>query len=152
MMKNEKSMTAFFAEVAKVQKINIDQIVLPPSFLLMKGEFTSFDVAEQSLQIRFPVLESYLNPYQTMQGGMIAAAIDNVIGPLSMAVAEANMTRNLEVKYHRPITMQDNYIYVRANYLGCEKKFLVFEAVAENEQGLKLASAKAKHWQITRKI
>jgi len=34
-----------------------------------------------------------------MQGGMIAAAVDNTIGPLSFLVAAPNVTRRLEMKY-----------------------------------------------------
>jgi len=71
----------------------------PPVFALMKGEFVELDLDAGLLSARFPVLESYLNPYGSMQGGMIAAAVDNTLGPLSVLVAPPNVTRRLEVKY-----------------------------------------------------
>ena len=38
-----------------------------------------------------------------MQGGMIAAAVDNIVGRLSMLIAPPNFTRNLEMKYKKAI-------------------------------------------------
>ena len=78
----------------------------PPVFVSMQAEVVAFDPEEASLTVRFPVLEKDLNPYHTMQGGMIAAAIDNTLGPLSMLVAPPNVTRQLEVTYSRPITLE----------------------------------------------
>ena len=50
----------------------------PPIFAAMKGEFLKFDQDAGYLAAQFPVLENYLNPYGSMQGGMIAAAVDNL--------------------------------------------------------------------------
>ena len=49
-----------------------------------------------------------------MQGGMTMAAIDNAVGPLSMLVAPLNVTRNVESKPLKPISMELEYIFVKA--------------------------------------
>ena len=71
----------------------IDDFLLPPpSFTVMQCEIIAYDEKHKSLIIKLPVLEQWLNPYGTMQGGMIDAAIDNAVGPLSLLIAPLNMT------------------------------------------------------------
>jgi len=77
----------------------------PPSFEIMQCEIIDFNEVKKSLITKLPVLEQWQNPYGTMQGGMIDAAIDNAVGPLSMLVASANMTRTIETKLIKAITM-----------------------------------------------
>ena len=63
-----------------------------------------------------------------MQGGMIAAAVDNIVGPLSMLIAPPNFTRNLEMKYKKAINSDLNYITVITKFVQKRKRFLYFEA------------------------
>jgi acyl-coenzyme A thioesterase PaaI-like protein len=44
-------------------------------------------VEGESMTVRFPFDVRFTNPMGVMQGGMIAAAIDNALGPLSYLVA-----------------------------------------------------------------
>ena len=48
-----------------------DYLFPPPVFAAMQGELVRLDLENGSLTARFPVLESYLNPYGAMQGGMM---------------------------------------------------------------------------------
>jgi acyl-coenzyme A thioesterase PaaI-like protein len=123
-----------------------DYAVPPPVFTAMRGQFLAFDRREGALTARFPVLEMYLNPYGTMQGGMIAAAIDNTIGPLSMLVAPLNITRRLEVTYSRPVTLEMATIVVTATLFERNEPWLHFRADARSVDGARLARAKATHW------
>jgi acyl-coenzyme A thioesterase PaaI-like protein len=118
----------------------------PPVFISMQVEVVAFDPAAAALTVRFPVLEKDLNPYHAMQGGMIAAAIDNTLGPLSMLVAPPNVTRTLEVTYSKPITLDLGTFLVTARLVGREKRFLNFTAEVTTEDRQKLARAKAVHW------
>jgi acyl-coenzyme A thioesterase PaaI-like protein len=118
----------------------------PPVFISMQAEVVAFDPAAAALTVRFPVLEKDLNPYHAMQGGMIAAAIDNTLGPLSMLVAPPNVTRTLEVTYSKPITLDLGTFLVTARLVGREKRFLNFTAEVTTEDRQKLARAKAMHW------
>lgn len=120
----------------------------PPVFEAMEGEFIDYDSENESLTTRFPVLNEQLNPYGHMQGGIIAAAIDNTIGPLSMLVSPPNFTRHMEVKYGKAISPELDYISITAIFIEKKKRQLFFEAIVEDSAGNKLATAKSKHWVI----
>lgn len=118
----------------------------PPVFIAMEGEFLKLDLESGILKNRFPVRESYLNPYGAMQGGMVAAAVDNTLGPLSVLVAPPNLTRRLEMTYSRPVTLDMGCIVVQAELTRREDPWLHFRAEVRSEQGLRLARSKAVHW------
>jgi uncharacterized protein (TIGR00369 family) len=118
----------------------------PPVFCAMQGEFLAFDPEDGWLTARFPVLEEYLNPYGSMQGGMVAAAVDNTLGPLSMLVAPPNVTRRLEMKYSRPITPDLEFITVKSRLVERKGRWLTFRAEVTDQAGTLLARARAVHW------
>ena len=125
-----------------------DYVLPPPVFSAMQGEFIAVDLDAGTLTARFPVLETYLNPYGTMQGGMIAAAVDNTLGPLSMLVAPPNVTRRLNMTYSRPITRDLEFIIVEARLLERKGRWLFFRAEVRTPGALCLARSKARHWII----
>jgi len=130
-------------------KGRMDEIEFPPPvFEAMQGEVLDYDIKTETLKNRFPVLREYLNPYGNMQGGIIAAAIDNTIGPLSMLVSPPNFTRYMNVKYGRVVSPDLGYIYVSAIFKKQNKRQLFFEAVVEDSEGNRLASAESIHWVI----
>jgi acyl-coenzyme A thioesterase PaaI-like protein len=118
----------------------------PPVFTTMQGEFLAYDAENGVLEIRFPVLEAYLNPYGSLQGGMVAAAVDNTLGPLSMLVAPPNVTRRLQMKYSRPVTTDLEFLMVRGRFLGRQGQRLKFSADVRAPDGTLLARAQALHW------
>jgi len=118
----------------------------PPVFTAMQGEFLDFDLKQSVISVRFPILETWLNPYGIMQGGMVAAAIDNTIGPLSALVATANVTRHMELKYSRSATLETEFIIVTASLVERDGHWLTFKAAACDPQGKRLTRAKAVHW------
>jgi acyl-coenzyme A thioesterase PaaI-like protein len=118
----------------------------PPVFSTMEGRFLSFNLDTGLLTAQFPVLENYLNPYHSMQGGRIAAAVDNTLGPLSILVAPPNVTRKLEMTYSKPATLEIGFITVEAKYLKRDGRRLYFSALVYNPDGERLARGKALHW------
>ena len=118
----------------------------PPVFTAMQGKFLDFDSEQSILSVRFPVLETWLNPYGIMQGGMVAAAVDNTLGPLSMLVAPPNVTRRLQMKYSQQVTPDLGYITVKARLLEREGRWLAFSAEVRDPEGALLARAQARHW------
>jgi len=114
----------------------------PPIFEIMQCEVIDFNEEEKSLITKLPVLEQWKNPYGTMQGGMIDAAIDNGVGPLSMLVASANMTRTIETKLIKAITMKVGFIYVKAKLVEQKKRRLTFEVDVVDEGGVVYASSR----------
>ena len=135
------------AELANLHGENTGQLLMPPPvFLAMQGEFISFDREGGVLKARFPVLPEQLNPYGSMQGGMIAAVIDNTLGPLSMLVAPPNFTRRLELKYRRSVTPGLGSVSVIGKLVEQKKRQLYFHASVIDDDGNELASARAVHW------
>ena len=127
----------------------IDEFLLPPPvFEFMQGEFLEFDPQSAYLKVRFPVLEDYLNPYGVMQGGLVAAAVDNTLGPLSMLVAPPNVTRTLDMKFSQPVTTELEYIIVEASLQERDGRRLNFTAEVRDQRGRLLARARALHWII----
>ncbi len=132
---------------SKVLGDKIDEFDLPPqSFTVMQAEIIEFNVEERSLITKMPVLASWQNPYRTMQGGMINAAIDNAVGPLSMLLFPLNMTRTMQTKYIKPITLDLEHIYVRASLKEEKKKRLTFEVVVMDEFETIYTSSTVVNW------
>jgi acyl-coenzyme A thioesterase PaaI-like protein len=124
-----------------------DQFTFPPPvFTAMQAEFLDYDPEQSVLSVRFPVLESWLNPYGIMQGGMVAAAIDNTVGPLSALVASANVTRHMELKYSRAVTPEMEFITAKAWLNERDGRWLTFKAEARDPQERRLVRAKVIHW------
>jgi uncharacterized protein (TIGR00369 family) len=112
----------------------------------MKGEFVEFDLKNGVLKTKFPVQTQFLNPFKSMQGGIIAAAVDNTFGPLSMLVAPPSVTRRIEMKYSRPVMPDLGFITVEARFVKREDRMLTFRADVRDPDGVLLAKAKALHW------
>ena len=110
--------------------------VPPPIFEIMQCEIIDYDEEDKSLTIKIPVLEQWQNPFGTMQGGMIDAAIDNAVGPLSLLVAPVNVTRTINTKILKPIVMELGYIYIKAKLIEEKKRRLTFEASIEDKDGV----------------
>jgi uncharacterized protein (TIGR00369 family) len=119
-----------------------------PSFSIMQAEIIAYDEADASLTIKMPVLETFLNPFGTMQGGMIVAAMDNAIGSLSMLVAPLNMTRNIDSKLIKAIPMDVETLYITATLFEQKKRRLIFEVVVKDEAGEIYATAKITNWMV----
>jgi acyl-coenzyme A thioesterase PaaI-like protein len=114
----------------------------------MQGEILGFDEQAGTLSARFPILEHQLNPFSTLQGGFLAAAVDNTFGPLSLLVAPPNVTRRLELTYSRPATLELGYIIVNARLAARSARQLELSADILDPQGNRLARAQATHWII----
>lgn len=119
---------------------------IPPVFREMEGRILAYDATARTLTAQFPTRPRFHNPYGTMQGGIIAAAIDNTIGPLSTLSAPPNLTRDLTVKYKKPVTDDLGHIIVIARLEQIEPPFVFFSARVESPDGLLLARASARHY------
>jgi uncharacterized protein (TIGR00369 family) len=82
----------------------------PPCFTSMGGKFLQYE-SRKSLKVSFPVTAESLNPEQTMQGGFITAAFDNVFGPLSYLAARCPCTTlDIHTQFVRGIEKGDELI------------------------------------------
>ena len=126
-----------------------DSFEFPPAvYKMMQGEILNFDADKGIFANRFPVLREQLNPFGNMQGGMIAAVIDNTVGPLSILVAPASFTRYMDLKYRKAIPLDVDFIYVTARFVEQKKRQIFFTTTVCSEEGEEFASAKSTHWMI----
>ena len=130
----------------KFSGYGLDVCIPPPVFTSMGGNVVAYDPDKQTLQVKFPVRDDYLNPFGNMQGGMIAAVIDNTLGPLSMLAAPPNFTRSLEIKYRKPISGQCVFLEVYCRLERRSDRQLFFSALVRDEKGEEYARARAVHW------
>ena len=95
-----------------------------------------------SMTIGFPVMEIYLNPASTMQGGLITAAFDNVFGRLCYfnQPDEATTTLDINTYYHRPILEGDELI-ITATIKSQGKTKIHMVAEAYNQEKKLIATA-----------
>jgi acyl-coenzyme A thioesterase PaaI-like protein len=140
-----------FAEIMRIFEDRYGEeldrfLVPPPVFIELGGEFLNLDLEQNLLIARFPIDKRFLNPYGVLQGGMIAAAIDNTLGPLSMLVAPPNLTRKLDIKFSRPAAIEDEFLLAEAKLIEKDGRRLYFTADARNPDNKLLARAKALHW------
>jgi uncharacterized protein (TIGR00369 family) len=114
----------------------------PPCFITMKAEFTHYE-SRTALTATFPVEETLLNPVGIMQGGFVAAAIDNVMGPLSyLAMRSPAATLSLHTQFIRGATSGD-LLTVTARVVSRTPRTLVMTADARNQKGKLIAMATA---------
>lgn len=123
-------------------------MIPPPVFRAMQAQVVDFDLTAGVLTVRFPVLHDQLNPFGNMQGGMVAAMIDNTLGPLSMAVAPPNFTRHFEIKYRRPVHPDMGHVLVTGSIVDRDERRLFLVAKVTDGDGNELAVAKSVHWII----
>jgi acyl-coenzyme A thioesterase PaaI-like protein len=115
----------------------------PPCLLEMKAEYVEFDEAGRRLVMRFPVEARYENPLRYMQGGFIAAAIDNTLGPLSFLVAPPSVTTQLTTQFLRPVSPDTGHLVVHGRVDEMTKGSLFLSARVTDPRERTLAIAYA---------
>jgi uncharacterized protein (TIGR00369 family) len=115
-----------------------------PCFDEMKGEFIAFDEHQRLLGARFPVEARYQNPLGHMQGGFVAAAIENTLGPLSYLIAPPSVTLQLSTQYLRPVAPGAGHIVVHGRVDEMTKNYLFMSARVLDPRERVIAIAQAQ--------
>jgi len=117
----------------------------PPCYLHMQARLVEY-IPATSLTVAFPVMESYLNPAGTMQGGFITAAFDNVFGPLCYLASgtRASAMINIDNSYHRPAFAGDE-LTITARVKTKGRSVVHMEAEAYNQNDKLVASANCNY-------
>lgn len=139
-----EKLQALFAQMSKMLE-GTGMKVPPPIFTHMKGEFINIDFEENSMLLSFPIMEEFENPMGYMQGGMIAAAIDNALGPLSFMLAPPSVTKTMTVEYKRPIQKTLDSILVHAQLDSRTEKELYLSATVSSEVQIEAGLEKTVH-------
>ena len=112
----------------------------PPVFTEMGAEIVGY-VEGESMTVRFPFDARFTNPMGVMQGGMIAAAMDNALGPLSFLVAPPSVTTQFNLSFLRPVSPDLPYFEVEARLDEKTRQYLFMSARAADPEGRTLALA-----------
>ena len=113
----------------------------PHSMATLPTEFLDFEIGK-SLKGRICFDEKFANPLSMFQGGFLAGAIDNVLGPLTYFVAQkAVVTLDMSISYLRPFTAKDEYIDILGEVVMKSKNVLFLKAEVRNKDGKLLATS-----------
>jgi uncharacterized protein (TIGR00369 family) len=77
----------------------------PPCAKTLGNEIVRVDSESRTIEINFEAKAEFLNPAGNVQGGFLAAMLDDTMGPALMstlAAGEFAPTLNLNVQFHRP--------------------------------------------------
>ena len=123
----------------------------PPVFEDMQVEVVDYRPGDPEthvgdrLTVLMPVLERYGNPMRHVQGGIVAAMIDNAIGPLSYLVAPPSATTQMTVSYLAPLLPGLEAVVVTATLAHRAGRTLLLDAEVRSPDGDLLAAARATH-------
>src|SRR5260370_17494931 len=77
----------------------------PPCAKTLGIEFVQIDGERGTVEVKFEAKPEFLNPAGNVQGGFLAAMLDDTMGPALTATLDAGEfapTVNLNVQFHRP--------------------------------------------------
>jgi uncharacterized protein (TIGR00369 family) len=86
-------------------KIVDGRLPRPPCAETLGLEFVAIDGERGTVEISFEAKPGFLNPAGNVQGGFLAAMLDDTMGPALTATLDAGEfapTINLNVQFHRP--------------------------------------------------
>lgn len=84
----------------------VDGKLPPPECAKTLGlKFLQIDAEKGTIEVEFQAVRQFLNPVGNVQGGFLAAMLDDTMGPALVATlndGEFAPTVNLNVQFHRP--------------------------------------------------
>ena len=86
-------------------KIVRGELPPPPCAMTLGIEFAAIDGERGTAEVTFEAKQEFLNPAGNVQGGFLAAMLDDTMGPALTATLDAGEfapTLNLNVQFHRP--------------------------------------------------
>jgi uncharacterized protein (TIGR00369 family) len=120
----------------------LDSIPRPPCAELLGWEMVHARPTEGWVRIRFEGKPQFRNPAGYIQGGLLAAMLDDTMGPAVFAMTEGALytaTIDMNVSYIAPGRVGPLYGEGRVVHLGKSVAFL--EAELRDETGLLIARA-----------
>jgi uncharacterized protein (TIGR00369 family) len=119
-------------------------LTLPPPTLNELGiEYTEV-ISGTKMVARVPFQKRFTNPVGLYQGGMLTAAIDEVMGPLSYITAGGPcMTLAMNVTFLGAFKEEMNHATIEATVLKKTKNFIFLRAEVKSPSGELLAHAES---------
>lgn len=109
---------------------------LPPIHHLLGGHDIQWNAETCELGIRYLALESFTNPRGTIEGGMICAMLDDVMGLFSVLAnqGKAATTLNLNTDFFRPCHVGE--VITKCRFIKQGNTVLNIESTAWQQQKL----------------
>jgi uncharacterized protein (TIGR00369 family) len=112
----------------EIQKMGLDLELPPPSLKEIGLEYVEV-FPEKRILAKVPYQKKFSNPIGLYQGGFIAAALDEVFGPLSyMTAMRPCMTLSMNISYLKPFTEKMSSCFIDAVVLQKTKSFIFMRA------------------------
>jgi uncharacterized protein (TIGR00369 family) len=120
---------------------------LPPAAVLLGWELVSVDPDAGTIEVTFAASEQFLNPAGVIQGGFVAAMLDDTLGPALVATLGPGQfapTTDLHVQFLRPARPGRLTGRGRVVRRGRDVAFLAGELVNDSGQVVAVATATAQ--------
>jgi uncharacterized protein (TIGR00369 family) len=81
------------------------RVAPPPAAILLGWELVAVDPAAGTIEVAFTATDQFLNPAGVIQGGLLAAMLDDTLGPALVATLGPGQfapTADLHVQFLRP--------------------------------------------------
>ncbi|MFC4063044.1 PaaI family thioesterase [Planomonospora corallina] len=133
--------------------VQAGRIAPPPAAVTLGWELIAVDPEQGTIEVAFSADERFLNPAGAIQGGFLAAMLDDTLGPaLAATLPDGRFapTLDLHVQFLRPARPGRLVGRGRVVQRGSEVCFLAGELVAPNGKPVAVATATALIRAITR--
>lgn len=120
------------------------RLTLPsPAMVELKMEYTEIEVGKK-MTGKLPFQKRFSNPAGFFQGGMLAAGVDDVFGPLSyMATNSACLTLSMNMTYLGVFKEDMGFCTIEAVILKQTKNFVFMRADVKSPTGELIAHAES---------
>jgi uncharacterized protein (TIGR00369 family) len=109
-----------------------------------RGLRISFSVEEDGVRASFSPDRTLVGYEDVIHGGVISALLDEaIIWAAYAATKRFGVTAELNIRFHKPLTVQEEYI-VRGRLIENRGKLLIVESVITDEEGNPYARATGK--------
>jgi uncharacterized protein (TIGR00369 family) len=119
----------------------------PPAAALLGWELVSVDPDVGTIEVAFTATEGFLNPVGVIQGGFLAAMLDDTMGPALVATLDPDQfapTTDLHVQFLRPARPGRLTGRGRVVRRGKDVAFLAGELADDSGQIVAVATATAQ--------
>ncbi len=119
----------------------------PPAAVTLGWELLNVDPDEGTIEVAFKAVEAFLNPAGAIQGGFLAAMLDDTLGPALVATLPPGMfapTLDLHVQFLRPARPGRLVGRGRVVQKGREVCFLSGELIGPDDRPVAVATATAR--------
>jgi uncharacterized protein (TIGR00369 family) len=119
----------------------------PPAGVLLGWELVAVDPDAGTIEMSFTATEHFLNPFGAVQGGLLAAMLDDTLGPALVATlgpGESAPTTDLHVQFLRPARPGRLVGRGRIVRKGRDVGFMAGELVDDSGEVVAVATATAQ--------